>query len=102
MNLWTFASQAEFEKYGRKSRRELFLDEKERIVPRSAMLSLVRWHYAKAGNGRRPLGVGLILRTYFMQQCFSLSGPWRGRGVVRAARVAAVRRGGPGRGTSAG
>ena len=29
----TFASQAEFKKYGRKSRRELFLDEMERVVP---------------------------------------------------------------------
>ena len=27
MNQRTFASQAEFQKYGRKSRRELFLDE---------------------------------------------------------------------------
>jgi IS5 family transposase len=29
----TLASQASFEKYGRKSRRELFLDEMERVVP---------------------------------------------------------------------
>ncbi len=33
MNQRTFASQAKFKKYGRKSRRELFLDEMERIVP---------------------------------------------------------------------
>ena len=72
MNQRTFASQAEFEKYGRKSRRELFLGEMERTVPWSAMCSLVRPHYAKAGNGRRPVGLEIILRTYFMQQWFNL------------------------------
>ena len=56
MNQRTFASQVEFEKYGRKSRRELFLDDMERIIPWSALLALVRPHYVKAGNGRRPVG----------------------------------------------
>ena len=41
------ASQGVFEKYGRKSRRELFLDEMEPIGPWSALESLVRPHYAK-------------------------------------------------------
>ena len=71
----TFASQAEFQKYGRKSRRELFLDEMERIVPWSGLLALVRPHYAKAGNGRRPVGLEIMLRTYFVQQWFNLSDP---------------------------
>ena len=71
----TFASQAEFQKYGRKSRRELFLDEMELIVPWSGLLALVRPHYAIAGNGRRPVGLGIMLRTYFLQQWFNLSDP---------------------------
>ena len=75
MNQRTFASQAEFKKYGRKSRRELFLDEMERIVPWSGLLALVRPHYAIAGNGRRPVGLGIMLRTYFLQQWFNLSDP---------------------------
>ena len=36
------ASQAVFEKSGRKSRRELFLDEMEKVVPWSAMEALVQ------------------------------------------------------------
>jgi IS5 family transposase len=36
----TFASQVEFKKYGRKSRRELFLDEMELVVPWSGLLAL--------------------------------------------------------------
>jgi IS5 family transposase len=64
-----------FEKYGRKSRRELFLDEMEKVVPWSALEALVRPHYAKAGNGRQPVGLSIMLRTYFVQQWFNLSDP---------------------------
>ena len=75
MKQQSLASQAVFEKYGRKSRRELFLDEMERVVPWSALESLVRPHYAKAGNGRQPVGLSIMLRTYFVQQWFNLSDP---------------------------
>jgi IS5 family transposase len=75
MKQQSLASQGVFEKYGRKSRRELFLDEMERVVPWSALESLVRPHYAKAGNGRQPVGVSVMLRTYFVQQWFNLSDP---------------------------
>ena len=71
----TLASQASFEKYGRKSRRELFLDEMEQVVPWPELEALVEPHYPKAGNGRRPVGLAIMLRTYFMQQWFNLSDP---------------------------
>jgi transposase, IS5 family len=75
MKQQTFATQSSFEKYGRKSRRELFLDEMEQIVPWRELEALVEPHYPKAGNGRRPVGLALMLRTYFMQQWFNLSDP---------------------------
>jgi IS5 family transposase len=75
MKQQSLASQVVFEKYGRKSRRELFLDEMEKVVPWSALESLVRPHYAKAGNGRQPVGLSIMLRTYFVQQWFNLSDP---------------------------
>lgn len=75
MRQQTLASQASFEKYGRKSRREIFLDEMEQVVPWSEFLALVEPYYAKAGNGRRPVGLAIMLRTYFMQQWFNLSDP---------------------------
>jgi IS5 family transposase len=75
MKQQSFAVQGVFEKYGRKSRRELFLDEMEKVVPWSSLESLVRPHYAKAGNGRRPVGLSIMLRTYFVQQWFNLSDP---------------------------
>ena len=75
MRQQSLASHAVFEKYGRKSRRELFLDEMEKVVPWSALESLVRPHYAKAGKGRQPVGLSIMLRTYFVQQWFNLSDP---------------------------
>lgn len=75
MKQGSFASQPVFEKYGRKSRREVFLDEMERIVPWSALEALIRPHYAKAGRGRQPVGLSIMLRTYFVQQWFNLSDP---------------------------
>jgi len=75
MKQQSLASQGVFEKYGRKSRRELFLDEMEQIVPWCGLESLVRPHYAKAGNGRQPVGLSIMLRTYFVQQWFNLSDP---------------------------
>ena len=71
----SLSSQGVFEKYGRKSRRELFLDEMEQVVPWSALEALVRPHYAKAGKGRQPVGLAIMLRTYFVQQWFNLSDP---------------------------
>jgi len=71
----TLASQASYEKFGRKCRRELFLDEMEHVVPWGKLEALVEPHYPKAGNGRRPVGLAVMLRTYFVQQWFNLSDP---------------------------
>jgi IS5 family transposase len=75
MRQQTLASQAGFEKFGRKSRRELFLDRMEEVVPWAELLALVEPHYPKAGNGRQPVGLAIMLRTYFVQQWFNLSDP---------------------------
>jgi transposase, IS5 family len=52
MKQHSLASQSVFEKYGRKSRRELFLEEMEKEVPWSGLEALMRPHYAKTGKGR--------------------------------------------------
>jgi IS5 family transposase len=71
----TLASQASFEKHGRKSKREVFLDQMEQVVPWDELLALVEPHYPKAGNGRQPVGLAIMLRTYFLQHWFNLSDP---------------------------
>src|SRR5260370_18034546 len=61
----------------------------EQVVPWSSLQSLVEPHYAKAGNGGRSVGLGMMLRTYFVQQWFNLSD----RGVEEALyESAALRR----------
>jgi len=71
----TLAAQAGFEKYARKSRRELFLEEMEQVVPWAQLEGLVEPHYPKGENGRPPVGRGIMLRIYFVQQWFNLSDP---------------------------
>ena len=75
MRQQTLAAQASFEKYARKSRRELFLEEMERVVPWTQLEWLVEPHYPKGENGRPPVGLGIMLRIYFVQQWFNLSDP---------------------------
>ena len=70
MRQQTLASQASFEKFGRKGKRELFLDQMNQVVPWSELLALVEPHYPKAGNGRQPVGLAIMLRTYFLQQWY--------------------------------
>ena len=82
MRQQTLASQASFERYGRKTRREKFLEEMDRIIPWSELVSLIEPHYPKEGNGRPPVGLGIMLRIYFLQQWFNLSDPGGGRSVV--------------------
>jgi transposase, IS5 family len=71
----TLANQAGFEKYGKKSRREQFLNTMEAVVPWTKLEALIEPHYPKAGNGRQPIGLSIMLRVYFLQQWFNLSDP---------------------------
>jgi IS5 family transposase len=75
MRQTTFASQSSFEKYGRKSRREEFLSVMEAVVPWRELEALIEPHYPKAGSGRQPVGLSIMLRVYFLQQWFNLSDP---------------------------
>ena len=71
----TLAGQASFERFGRKSKREQFLSVMEGVVPWGELEGLIEPHYPKAGNGRQPVGLAILLRVYFLQQWFNLSDP---------------------------
>src|ERR1700739_2226647 len=75
MRQQTLAAQTCFEKYGRKTKRERFLEEMEQIVPWAELQALVEPHYPKGENGRPPVGLRIMLRVYFLQQWFNLSDP---------------------------
>src|SRR6266705_2208539 len=71
----TLAMMTGFEQYTRKTRRAIFLEEMEQVVPWGELCALVEPHYSKPGKGRRPVGVERMLRIYFLQQWFNLSDP---------------------------
>jgi len=71
----TFANQVSFEKFGRKSKREQFLETMDSIVPWGELEALVEPYYPVAGNGRQPVGLSIMLRLYFVQHWFNLSDP---------------------------
>ncbi len=64
-----------FEQYTRKTRRAVFLEEMEQMVPWRELCALVAPHYPQPGKGRPPVGVERMLRIYFLQQWFNLSDP---------------------------
>jgi IS5 family transposase len=71
----TLAMMTGFERYSKKTRRAVFLEEMEQVVPWKKLCALIEPHYPKPGNGRPPVGVERMLRIYFLQQWFNLSDP---------------------------
>ena len=74
MTTLSFASLA-YENKKKKTRRENFLQEMDKVIPWEELLQIIRKHYPKAGNGRHPLPMERMLRIYFMQQWYGLSDP---------------------------
>jgi IS5 family transposase len=73
MSQRSFAS-AEFAMKKKRTRREKFLSEMERIVPWARLLALIEPLYPKSGRvGRQPIGVPKMLRMYCLQQWYGLA-----------------------------
>jgi len=70
----TFASLA-YDNKKKKTRREKFLEEMDRVIPWDDLLKIVRHRYPKKGKGRQPMPVERMLRIYFLQQWYGLSDP---------------------------
>jgi hypothetical protein len=68
-------SDAEYAGKRKRTRREEFLAEMEKVVPWSALESLIEPHYPKAGGGRRPYPLATMLRIHLMQNWFGFSDP---------------------------
>lgn len=71
----TFAETG-FEKHRKRTRREQFLDDMDRVVPWNELCSVIEPFYPKpSGAGRRPVGLDRMLRIHFLQHWFNLSDP---------------------------
>lgn len=68
-------SDAEYAGKRKQTRREVFLAETDQVVPWPASLSLIEAHYPKAGRGRRPYPLVMMLRVHLMQHWFGYSDP---------------------------
>lgn len=70
----TFAS-VEFAQKKRKTRREVFLERLDALVPWEELAARIAPHYPRAGRGRRPYPLAVLLRIHCVQLCYNLSDP---------------------------
>jgi IS5 family transposase len=68
-------ADAEYAGKRKKTRREVFLEEMELVVPWKALLDVIEPFYPMTGRGRRPYPLKSILRVHLMQNWFALSDP---------------------------
>ena len=68
-------SDVEYEGKKRKTRREMFLERMDGLIPWRQLEERVRSHYPKAGRGRRPYELSVMLRVHCVQLFYNLSDP---------------------------
>ena len=70
----TSFAQAEYDQKRKRTRREIFLEKMEQVVPWARLIEVIEPHYPKSGKrGRPPLGLERMLRMYFVQQWYGLA-----------------------------
>jgi IS5 family transposase len=76
MKQMTLSMTGYFDK-GKRTRREQFLAEMDRVVPWARLCALIEPHYPRASKagGRPPIPLERMLRIYCLQQWYNLSDP---------------------------
>jgi hypothetical protein len=59
--------------FGKRTRRDEFLDTMNAIVPWAELCAVLDPHYPKRGNGRPPIGLERMLRIHFIRYWFNLA-----------------------------
>ena len=70
----TFAD-LEYQGKKRKTRRELFLERMDSLIPWQSLEGRIHPFYPKAGRGRQPYPLSVMLRTHCVQLFYNLSDP---------------------------
>ncbi|MBI4295681.1 MAG: IS5/IS1182 family transposase, partial [Chloroflexi bacterium] len=65
MKTVSFSSLA-YDNKKKKTRRERFLAEMDRVIPWEELTQIIKKYYPRAGNGRQPMPLERMLRIYFM------------------------------------
>jgi IS5 family transposase len=66
-------SDVEYAGRKRVSRREVFLQKMDALIPWSELIAVIQPHYHSGKRGRPPRGIELILRMYLLQLWYNLS-----------------------------
>jgi IS5 family transposase len=64
---------AGFEQYRKPTKRDVFLQTMDEIVPWAQLCEVIEPHYPKGKGGRPPIGLERMLRMYFVQHWFNLA-----------------------------
>jgi transposase, IS5 family len=64
-----------FELSSKRTRKRVFLEDMDRVVPWAELVALIEPHYGRASTGRPPFAIETMLRIHFLQQWFGLSDP---------------------------
>lgn len=59
----------------KKTRKQIFLEQMERVVPWAALVEHIAPYYPEGKTGRPPFSLQTMLRVHLMQQWFTLSDP---------------------------
>ena len=70
----TFA-ELEYDSKKRRTRREIFLEKMEGLIPWQQLEDRIEPFYPKAGRGRRPYPLGVMLRVHCVQLFYNVSDP---------------------------
>ena len=65
----------EFELNAKKTRKQVFLNQMEPVVPWGALVELIAPYYFEGKTGRPPFSLETMLRVHFMRQWFTLHHP---------------------------
>ena len=65
----------EYQGKKRKTSREVFLERMDGLIPWQRLEGRIRPFYPKAGNGRRPYPLPVMLRVHCVQLFYNLSAP---------------------------
>ena len=66
-------SDIEYANRRRPTKREVFLDAMDSIIPWKDWVEMIRPYYPEGKRGRRPIEIEIMLRMYLMQNWFTLS-----------------------------
>jgi IS5 family transposase len=91
MTQLTFAI-ADFDHYAKTTRREIFLQEMDRVIPWGELISLIEPYYPNAENGRSAIALEKMLRIHLLRHWFGLSDPAAEEAIYDSRSMRQLRR----------